>query len=182
MNNELTEISRYSPISRWLHGINAVLVLIIVIPAGVWIHFFEPNDETFKMKLYNIHESFGLTIFAITLVRLVWRWLNPPPNWPSNTPRWIRIASVFTHSCLYLLLIFMPITGFLATNAWGFPLILFDWIPIPSPIVKDEVLAKALSFFHWCGALIMSGLICTHIIGFTYHRLIARDALSRRMM
>lgn len=182
MIHHSTEISSYTPATKWMHGVNAALVLIVVIPVGFWIHFFEPTDENFKMKLYNIHESFGLTIFAITLARLAWRWLNPSLSWPPNTPRWIKIASVLSHTCLYLLLILMPVTGFLATNAWGFPLMLFDWIPIPSPIAKDETLAKALSSCHWYGALSMCGLIFIHTMGYIYHRLIARDAFSKRML
>lgn len=182
MLSQHPEITKYTPISRWLHTTNATLILKLVIPVGVWIHFFEPNDESLKTRLNNIHESFGLVIFVVTLARLVWRWVNPSPIWPPNTPRWIRLASVFTHSGLYLLLLLMPVTGFLASNAWDFPLVMFDWIPISSPIQKNEITAKAFSFYHWFGALSMSALICVHLLGFTYHRLITKDPFSSRML
>ena len=176
------DASRYAAPARWLHGIVAVLVLLVVIPAGIWIRYFEPADQAFKMRLYNIHESLGVVVFVLTLARLVWRWLYPPPAWPAGTPGWVRVASGLSHASLYALLILMPVTGFLATNAWGFPLKLFEWLPLPSPIGKDEALAKALSFTHWCGAISMGVLLSAHLLGALYHRIIARDALARRMI
>ena len=172
----------YSSTARWLHGVVAVIVLLVVIPAGVWIRYFEPADQALKMRLYNVHESLGVIVFVLTLMRLVWRWLFPPPPWPLGTPAWVRLASGLSHASLYALLVLMPITGFLATNAWGFPLKLFELLPIPSPIGKDEALAKALSFTHWCGAISMGVLLIAHLLGALYHRFIARDALARRMI
>jgi cytochrome b561 len=98
-----------------------------------------------------------------------------------DTPAWVRLLAGFSHASLYALLVLMPITGFLATNAWGFPLKVFEVLPLPSPIGKDEAIAKALSFTHWCGAVSMGTLLAAHVAGGLYHRFMARDALSRRM-
>lgn len=173
---------RYNLTARWLHGVIALIVMGLVIPAGVWIHYFEPEDQAFKMRLYNLHESLGLITFCLTLARLAWRWVYPPPVWPKATPAWVRLASGFSHASLYSLLILMPITGFLATNAWGFPLAVFEWIAIPSPLGKDELLARALSYTHWCGAVSMGVILCAHVLGAFYHRFLARDAIARRMI
>lgn len=174
-----TERFRFS--ARALHWMSALLLIAIVIPAGVWIRHFEPTDQALKMRLYNMHESFGVLVFALVLIRLAVRWLNPPPAWPRGTPGWVRLAAGFSHASLYALLVLMPVSGFLATNAWGFPLKVFEWLPLPSPIGKDEALAKALSFVHWCGAVAMGVLLTAHLAGGLYHRFIARDALARRM-
>lgn len=174
-------LDRFRSPARILHWITALIVLLLVIPAGVWIRYFEPADGAFKLRLYNVHESLGVVVFALALMRLVYRWLQPPPAWPVATPGWVRLLSGFSHTSLYALLILMPVTGFLATNAWGFPLKVFEMLPIPSPIGKDEVLAKALSFTHWCGAASMGALLVAHLAGAVYHRFVARDALARRM-
>ena len=56
----------------------------------------------------------------------------------------IRVAAHVNHWGLYALLVLMPITGFLATNAWGFPLSIFGVLPMPVPVGKDEEIAKVL--------------------------------------
>jgi cytochrome b561 len=173
---------RYTATARWLHAVVAALVLGVVIPAGLWIVYFEPADEAFKMRLYNWHESLGVVVWLLTLVRLLWRGAHPPPAWPEATPRWVQLASGVSHAGLYVLLLGLPISGFLATNAWGFPLRVFEWIPLPSPIGKNEAWAKILSWMHGCAALCLGLLLCAHVLGAIYHRLVARDALARRMI
>ena len=172
---------RYAPLSRGLHWLTAALVMTLVIPMGLWIAYFRPADEALKMRLYNLHESFGLVVFALILVRVLYRIARPAPPWPNDTPRGVRAVARISHGLLYLLLILMPISGFLATNAWGFPLALFEVLPIPSPIGKDEALAKVLSTVHWVGAAAFGALLSLHIAGAIYHRFVRHDSLSHRM-
>ena len=171
---------RYAAVSRWLHWLTALLIAVII-PLGLWIKYFEPANEAFKLRLYNIHESLGVIVFAIVLIRVVNRYLNPPPPLPADTPSVIRFAAHVNHIGLYALLIFMPITGFLATNAWGFPLSVFGVLPMPVPLGKNEEIAKVLSFLHWCGALTIILLITAHLAGVIYHTFIRRDGLLQRM-
>lgn len=173
--------ARYAWLSRVLHWLSAGILLILVIPMGLWIAYFRPENEALKMRLYNLHESFGLVVFALVFIRLLARWLNPPPPWPHDTPGGVRVAARISHALLYVLLILMPVSGFLATNAWGFPLALFEVLPIPSPIGKDEALAKVLSTVHWVGAATFGALIALHVVGAVYHRFVKHDSLARRM-
>ena len=174
-------VSRYNAVARWLHWLTAAL-LAVIIPVGIWIRYFEPHDEPFKLRLYNIHESFGVIVLVIVLLRLWNRYANPPPPLPIDTPPAIRLAAHVSHVALYVLLILMPIVGFLATNSWGFPLKVFNVLPIPSPLGKDEAVAKILSFVHWCGAVTIILLILAHLSGVIYHTFIRRDGLLKRMV
>ncbi len=176
----MTSALRYPAAARWLHWLTAVL-LVVVLTAGLWIVYFEPKDEGFKLRLYNIHESFGVIVFALAIARLLTRWRNPPPPLPHDTPVVIKRCARVTHLSLYALLLLMPAIGFLATNAWGFPLRLFDLIPLPSPIGKDEALAGTLSFLHGCGAIAIGALIGAHLAGAAHHTFIRRDGLLKRM-
>jgi cytochrome b561 len=153
----------------------------MIVPLGLWIKYFEPANEAFKLRLYNIHESLGVIVFVIVLMRLLNRWLNPPPSLPADTPAGIRIAARVNHWGLYALLVLMPITGFLATNAWGFPLSVFGVLPLPVPLGKNEEIAKVLSLLHWCGAVTIILLIVAHLGGVIYHTFIRRDGLLQRM-
>ena len=177
----MTPVLRYAASSRWLHWLTALL-LVAVIPLGIWIGFFEPADQGFKLRLYNLHESLGVLVFLLVLLRIVNRRRNPPPPLPDDMPAAMRLAAHATHIGLYALLILMPLTGFLATNAWGFPLSLFGVLPIPSPLGKDEAIAKVLSLLHLCGAVAIGLLILGHLAGVVHHTFIRRDGLLRRML
>ena len=145
-------VERYAASSRVLHWLTALLVVAAIIPLGLWIVYFEPKDEAFKLRLYNIHESCGVLVFALVLIRIWNRRRHPPPPLPRDTPPMVRFAAHVSHMSLYALLLIMPVLGFLATNAWGFPLKVFNVLPMPVPFGKDEGLAKSplVAALVWC--------------------------------
>jgi cytochrome b561 len=128
---------RYPPAARLLHWLTAPL-LFAVVGLGVWITWREPKYEPLKFLLYDIHESSGVAVFALVLVRIIRRLAAPPAPLPHNVPRHFRAAAYANHGMLYATLLIQPIIGFLATNAWGFPLVWAGWVPIPSPLGKTS--------------------------------------------
>ncbi len=172
---------RYSPTARVLHWLTAGIILLLVIPMGLWLAYFRPESEPLKMRLYNLHESFGILVLVLALLRVAYRLIRPAPAWPADTPASVIRLARISHLSLYALLILMPVSGFLATNAWGFPLSLFNVLPLPSPIGKDEAIAKLLSTTHWVGGALLGLFILAHLAGAVLHRLVRRDSLARRM-
>jgi cytochrome b561 len=173
---------RYSRAARAMHWASAAIILLLVIPMGLWLAYFRPESEPLKMRLYNLHESFGMLVLLLALLRLAYRLIRPAPPWPADTPASVIRLARISHAALYALLILMPVSGFLATNAWGFPLSMFNLLPLPSPIGKDEVIAKILSTAHWVGAALLGLLISAHLTGAILHRYVRRDSLARRML
>ena len=172
---------RYRPAARALHWLTVIAILAQGV-LGIWITQFEPADEKTKFLLYDIHENIGFSLLPITLLRLAIRLANPPAHLPAGIPRMLRLAAHANHAALYLLLITMPIIGFLATNAWGFPFVWLKLIPIPSPIGRHETWAPLLSTAHWLTAIALGLAILAHLGGVLYHTLIRRDGVVRRML
>ncbi|UFN50622.1 cytochrome b/b6 domain-containing protein [Roseomonas sp. OT10] len=172
---------RYTATARLLHWLTVALLLILG-SLGLWITRAEPADEEFKLKLYNIHESIGIAVFVLTVMRLAWRVAHPPPPLPADLAAVLRLAAHMTHAALYALLLTMPVVGFLATNAWGFPLTWFGLVPIPSPIGRDETWAPILSAAHGWMALALAGLVALHAGAALWHHLVRRDDTLRRML
>lgn len=172
---------RYPAGARTLHWLTVAL-LVAMFVLGAWITAFEPKDEGFKFLLYDIHESTGIAVFAIVLLRLLRRLANPPAPLPSRLPGAVRFAAHANHALLYTMLLVQPVLGFLATNAWGFPVTWAGLVHIPSPIGHDEHVAAVLSALHWYGAMTLLALIGAHLLGAAYHGLIRRDGVVQRML
>ena len=171
---------RYVAAARWLHWLTAGSILVIF-TTGIWLGRFEPTDEDFKRAIYNQHESFGVLVFLLTLVRLMVRWRNPPPPLPADMGAGVKLVAGLNHAALYVLLVVQPTVGFLNTNAWGFPLMWFGLVPVPSPIGESQVWAPVLSNLHFAGAIAMAVLLGAHIAGVVHHTFIRRDGLLSRM-
>lgn len=177
----MSPTARYALPARVLHWTTAALIVLVAC-LGLWLAYFRPEDEAFKMRLYNLHESFGLVVWVLALIRLAYRRRHPPPPLPADTSAAIRFAAHATHAALYVLLLVLPIIGLLATNAWGFQLKVFEVLPLPVALGKDEALAKVLSTLHWCGALAGAILLAAHVGGALYHQFVRRDGLLQRML
>lgn len=173
--------ARYDGVSRGFHWVTVGLVLL-AIGLGLWIAHAAPAEEAFKLRLYNLHESLGATIWVVTLARLGWRIGHPAPALPAGVPGVVRLAARANHAAFYLWLLTMPVVGFVATNAWGFPLSLFGVVPLPDPVGRDVPLAELLTAIHRWMAWSLAGLIGLHVAGAAWHQWVRRDGLLGRMV
>lgn len=176
----MTEL-RYSPAARALHWLLVVLV-IVMFTFGIWIVFFPPKDDAFKLSLYFVHENTGITILLLMLLRLAIRRRNRPPPLPAGVPGVTRRLAHLNHVALYVLLFAMPLIGFIDTNSWGFPLAWWGVLPLPSPVGKNEAIAPIFSLIHRIGGITLLCLIALHLAGVFYHGVIRRDGVVRRMI
>ena len=173
---------QYSMVAKWFHWITVGL-LAIALPMGFVIQHIKDDD---KMAFYAIHESAGLTILFVAIARLVWRLRNPPPPHPSDLPAPMRIGAAAVHHTLYLLLIVQPILGFMATNAWGYPLqgetAYLGFINLPKFMEASESLAQTIQAAHSYTGWLFTALLAAHIGGAVFHHAIRRDGTLMRMI
>ena len=169
-------VERYPATSRILHWIVAALVLATW-PLGFIIHFVK-NEVS--LDFYLIHESLGFLILWVMLVRIGNRLIARAPE--VEGPAIERIAAASVHGLLYVFLIVMPLSGFLATNAHGFPLTWFGVLPVWSPIGKTPDIAWTLSAIHHWSAWILLALIAVHLAATLFHHVIRRDHTLYRIL
>jgi cytochrome b561 len=167
----------YSRTARALHWITAVLLLLLF-GLGVSMTRWVPDEQ--KIRVYSWHEWVGLTVFALTAVRLWWRLGHPPP--PIDVPKWERVAAGAVYTGMYLILFAQPIVGWLMSTAFGFPVVYLGLIPLPAPVPEDRELAERLDVVHVSLALALAGLFAAHLGGVLYHHLIQRDGVLSRMI
>jgi cytochrome b561 len=164
---------------HWLLGL--ALVGMFVLGQYMTDLPFSPQ----RLKLYNWHKWAGMTILALSVVRLVWRLWCRPPALPQEIeqamPAWQRRAHHATHHGLYLLFFLVPLTGWAYSSAAGFPIVLFGVLPLPDLLAVDKAFAETIKPLHELSALAMAALVLLHVAGALKHALIDRDGLLGRM-
>ena len=170
------DVPSYSRVSKALHWLVALLVFVTW-PLGLMIGFVK---DDVKLDFYLVHESFGFLVLWAMLLRVGFRLVQPAP--PVERSALQRIAAHTVHWLLYVFLIIMPVSGFLATNAHGFPLQWFGVVTIWSPLGKSPEIAPTLSAIHEWSAWIVLGLFALHILAVIFHHLIRRDATLYRIL
>jgi cytochrome b561 len=167
---------RYPGAMRLMHWLVALLVLSTW-PLGMVIKFV---TQEVKLDFYLLHESLGFIVLWLMLVRIGIRLTSSAPI--SHQTGALALVAHTVHVCLYMLLIVMPVSGFLATNAHGFPLVWFNLVPIWSPIGKSPDIAPIFSLVHSWGAWILLGLFALHFAGVLFHHVLRRDETLYRML
>ena len=178
---DFADARRYSRVAIVLHWTLAALILFQIV-GGVVMHEMAYSD--LKVDLYQWHKSFGLTVLALALLRLLWRLGHRPPPVPATLPRWQRRAAHLTHVGLYVFMIGVPLIGwaYISTTPRGFPTELFGLIPVPDlPLADDPGAATLWQRAHKATAVAFAALIALHAAAALYHHYRLRDPVLWRM-
>ncbi|MCK7613646.1 cytochrome b [Roseibium sediminicola] len=174
--NPAAPVVRHGGPARLLHWAVAGLVLLTW-PLGLMIGYAKKDVV---MDFYMLHEGFGFLVLWLMLIRVGNKLLTRAPE--GEGPLHERLAAASVHGLLYAFLIVMPVSGFLATNAHGFPLKWFGLVEVWSPLGKSPDIAWTLSSIHAWSAWILFGLIGLHLGAVLFHHVIRKDRTLFRML
>ena len=184
-------IQRYTGVAKTLHWLIGPMILISL---GTGLYMVELKLSPAKLQLYSWHKWAGVTIFALVLIRCVWRLTHTPPPLPVSLPHWQRLAAEAAHYVLYALMIAIPLTGWLMSSAKGFQTVYFgELVPtqsivlrlarsIPDLLAKSKELGDTLNMVHRYLNYTMIAIIAAHIGAALKHHFIDKDDILRRML
>jgi cytochrome b561 len=173
----------YNAVAKFLHWVIA-LAIVGMLALG-WIMTSMPNAPS-KFALFQWHKSIGITILLLSLFRLIWRLMHKAPPLPVTMPDWEKFAAQATHFLFYVLMIGMPLTGWIMVSASPIPTILYGVVPWPNlPVLPDLENKRAIGHFfggaHGFAAYILAALLVLHIGAAWKHHLFNRDDVLLRM-
>jgi cytochrome b561 len=160
---------------HWLVGIGLLATLAL----GFYMHDLPLSPD--KLQLYSWHKWAGVTLFLLAVFRLLWRASHQPPAAPATMPRWQLMAAGAVHVLLYLLMLAIPLSGWLMSSAKGFQTVWFGVLPLPDLIGKDAEWGKTLKEVHETLNLLLLVLVTSHVGAALKHHLFDRDDVLTRM-
>lgn len=135
-----------------------------------------------KLQFYSWHKWAGITLFLLALLRLGWRLSHPAPAPVAGMPAWQRLAAEGTHHALYLLMLAIPLSGWLMSSAKGVPTVYFGLLRLPDLVQRNVELGNALAWLHGSLNLALAALVTLHAAAAIKHHLIDRDDTLARML
>ena len=168
---------RYTAVARGFHWLLGLLLL------GSFCFGIYMADLPFspaRIKLFNWHKWAGITILALSSLRLLWRLTHTPPA-PPPMPTWQQSVFRGTHLLMYILFFAIPLVGWAYSSATGFQVVYFGVLPLPDWVGKDADLAKQLKTLHGLLAYALASLVVLHVAAALKHQFIDKDSLLTRM-
>jgi cytochrome b561/polyisoprenoid-binding protein YceI len=175
---------RYTAVAIALHWIIAFSI-IGMIAVGWTMGTMDPGPDYFAVV--QLHKSFGITILLLSVARLIWRLMNPPPPEPPM-PKWQGFLANAVHVLFYVLIIAMPLTGWIMASASSdAPTRYFGLVDIRLPGIPAldagtrEGLEEGFEEVHGNLAWVIIGLLVLHVAGALKHQFVDKDGLIARM-
>lgn len=172
--------ARYGVVSLILHW-GSALVVFGLFGLGLWMRELDYYD-TWYHRAPEIHKSIGILLLIALILRVVWRFVSPPPPAPANHGRMTRVGSKLGHLALYALLFAVMIAGYLISTAEGKPISVFGWFDVPATLSGLPDQADVAGAIHLYLAWALVVLAVLHALAALKHHFIDRDATLTRML
>lgn len=181
---------RYTSVAISLHWLIAIL-LIGLIAIGKYMNELEETDH-FRFELIQWHKSFGILVLLLVAFRIAWRLFHKPPRLSSRMPRWEKFAASATHVFLYLLMLIIPVSGWVMVSASPlnlstelFGVLSWPHLPLETTNGYSEADRETITgLAHQAHHLLANGLlllVLLHIAAALRHQFLIKDNLMSRM-
>ena len=174
-----TDDTRYGRVASTLHWLIGV-ALIAQITFGFLLDDIAPRNTPSRAAVINLHKSFGIVLGVLIVLRLLWRLRHRPPRWPAAMPLWQQRAARLGHHALYVCMVAMPASGYIASNFSKHGVRLFGQALKPWGPDLPNVYA-AFNLLHVATAWLFTALIVGHVAMALKHTLTDHDGVFARI-
>ena len=179
--------TRYGGVAQTFHWVVAALVVLQFLlapipenlPPGIHVN---PPFGLDKPGLLARHKSFGMTVLMLMMARALWRWRNAPPDLPETMKPALRFLARATHLAFYVILIAMPLSGWMMTSARGASARWFGLWIWPSLIGQNEQAFRLWRATHGTLSRVLFVLASLHVAAALKHHFWNKDAVLMRML
>ena len=182
-----TTRTRYTTVAIVIHWLIAAAIIFQIILG--WRAGDGPKGAT-TFALFQLHKSIGITILLLSLARLAWRLVNPPPPAPEGQAKWEKTASHLVHWGFYVIMIGLPLTGWIlvSTSTTSIPTLLYGSIPWPHLPFLPDLASGAKHVWHEIGEIGHEALVkftylllLLHLGAVAKHQVLDKDGVFGNM-
>ncbi len=169
------------PYTRTAIALHWLAVLLIAANLALGLSMVDMPLGPQKLRWFAWHKWIGITVFLVTAARLGWRRAHPAPP-PVAMPEWQRRAAAAIHAALYVLMLAIPLSGWLYSSATGVSVVYLGLVPLPDLVPKDKALAAVLKLLHIMLNFTLLALVFVHTGAALKHHFVDRDGVLARML
>jgi len=170
---------RWGVVSKTFHWI---IVLLIIVQYAIAQRAEGLPLGLQKLQTLAWHKSFGITILALAVLRVLWRWMNPTPDLPNTLKPYERVLAKMTHFGLYALIFLIPLSGWAMSSAANFPVSWFGLATLPDFVTPSKELQHTFHDVHEALFGWLVGIAALHVVAALKHHFWLKDTVLKRML
>ena len=169
----------YGWVSIILHWLGAIFIIGLFVLGILMVDWDYTHPWYYDAP--HFHESLGIIFVILLIFRLIWRQINPKPM-PLATSELQRRVASFAHHLLYLLMVAIPISGYLISSADGRAVKVFQWFEVPAIVDNIDNLATISGNIHYWLSIAIIALTVLHIAAALKHHFVDKDDTLKRII
>jgi cytochrome b561 len=167
----------FTPLQRLLHWVMAICILAMLFIGVGMVSTIMPK----YLLLVSTHESLGIIILVLALIRLGVRLRYGAPALPADLPEPMKRAAYLSHYALYGLMLVMPMLGWGMLSAGAYPVVVFGSVYLPAVLPQSDRLHTWLWDAHFYLAFAFFVLVLMHLAAALFHAMVRRDGVFQTM-
>ena len=177
IRNTSSSWGSHSRVFHWVLGVTIIGMLAY----GWWMNHIPARPD--RLFYRSIHADIGYLVLLFTVLRLLWRSVNPTPALPPDTPPWQLIVARLSHGALYAVTIVVAVLGWAHSGAHtpdysSF----FGLFHVPQITSPDKAAAQTYEDRHILFAYVLLALVVLHLGAAAFHHFVKRDRITARMI
>lgn len=172
-------IEKYSGVAQALHWLIAMLVIAQF--TLIWTAEALPKGDL-KLMLVLSHKSIGISVLALAVARIAWRFIKTPPAFPNTMSTAEQWSARITHWVLYALIFIMPLSGWLMSVTAGRKVEWFWLFTLPDLMNESEYWNDIFHELHEIMAWVLLAMAVFHVLATAWHIAVKKDGLLKRML
>ena len=169
----------YDRPQRAFHWIMAATIFV-AFALGLWAWSLPPKTPL-RVNLLFAHKSLGMLTLVLLPLRVAYRVAVGEPAFRIPLDRLAKGASHAAHGLLYLLMLVLPVSGYVMSGAGGHPIPFFGLFNWPALVAQDKELSQSASGMHFWAAWAFVAILALHLAAVVWHERVKRDGVLQRM-
>lgn len=169
----------YTSLQKTLHWLMGLLIIGLFVVGFIMVDM-APGES--KWSIYGFHKSFGFLVLVFFFVRLSARLMTPPNIVDHSVSNLHYMLIKLSVPVLYIIMLMMPLSGFIMSDAGGYAVSFFGLFEVPSLFKGMKSLGETASWVHHNLAPFAAGIVVLHMMGAFFHHFILKDDTLTRML
>lgn len=170
----------YGVITRILHWVVALLI-VGLIGLGWWMVGLSYYDRWYHDAL-EWHKALGMIVLVLGSAKVAWFLASPRVAFAEGLAAYERVAARVVQGLFLLLMVLIPVTGYLISTSAGDGISMFGWLEVPALVSKNDAVRDTAIAVHYYAAYGAAGLVILHAGAALKRQFIDRDGTLRRML
>ncbi len=175
LRDDRTHFGTISIINHW------TIAALIIIMLGLGLYMDDMSSGPQQDRIIGIHQSIGVLVLFLAAWRVLWRLIFGFPEEVAVMPRWQANAARAAHIALLVLILAMPVSGYIHASTGGYAVSLFGLFELPA-LPQSKGVSEIMFEVHETLADLLMVVIVVHVAAALKHHVVDKDATLKRML